>query len=126
MSLPPQLLTTTCDVYRPFGAGAATFTGVPCRLVSCLERGRGATTGPNYLTWTDYIDVDDTVDVRDGCSRSVGSDHPNYADGDEVRIPTGGSTSNYVVVWVTLFNRGSSMAFKRAYLLRHTAVWPGP
>ena len=48
-----------------------------------------------------------------------------YQDGDEVRVPNG-SGSRYVVVWVELHNRGTPQQFKRAYLLRDTAVWPGP
>ena len=66
----------------------------------------------------------DMVDIRDGCSRTAGSNAAVYADGDEVRIPNG-SGSRYVVVWVELINRGTAGQFKRAYLLRDTAVWPG-
>jgi hypothetical protein len=125
MSLPARLLTTTCDIYRPYGAASPTTTGVPCRLVPCLERGRGGYAGSTYLMWTHYIDVDEGVDVRDGCARITGADSLAYADGDEVRIPDGSGT-RYVVVWVALFNRGSSLAFKRAYLLRDVPAWPGP
>jgi hypothetical protein len=125
MTIPSNLLTTTCDIYRPFGAGSPTSTGVSCRLAANLPRGRGAATGPNYLVWTHYIDLADTADVRDGCSRSPGTDQITYADGDEVRVPSGGGT-RYVVVWVELVNRGAGQQFKRAYLLRDTAAWPGP
>ena len=124
MSIPVSQLTTTCDIYRPFGAGAPTTSGVACRLVPDLASGRGSGAG-GTLVWSHYIDLDDAVDVRDGCTRLVGADAVNFIDGDEVRIPNA-SGSRYVVVWVELINRGTTRQFKRAYLLRDTAVWPGP
>ena len=124
MSIPASQLTTTCDVYRPFGAGAATTTGVACRLVPDLVRGRGVGSSATVV-WTHYIDLDDTADLRDGCTRLPGSDGIQYIDGDEVRIPNG-SGSRYAVVWVELINRGTARQFKRAYLVRDTATWPGP
>ena len=48
-----------------------------------------------------------------------------YADGDEVRVPSGGST-RYVVVRVEVVNRGTPAQFQRAYMLRHAASWPDP
>jgi hypothetical protein len=124
MSIPTAWLTTTCDLYRPFGAASATTTGVACRLVPDLRRGRGQGTG-SILVWTHYIDLDETVDIRDGCTRIPGADSLQYADGDEVRIPNG-SGSRYVVVWVELMNRGTTRQYKRAYLVRDAAAWPGP
>src|SRR5262249_1510568 len=94
MSIPVVNLTTTCDIYRPFGAGAPTTTGVGCRLVSDIER--GLLTGSSVLTWSHYIDVDDSVDIRDACGRLGGGPGIVYADGDEVRIPNA-SGSRYVV-----------------------------
>ncbi|MFL5342629.1 MAG: hypothetical protein ACJ8F7_21050 [Gemmataceae bacterium] len=125
MSLPAALLTTTCDIYRPFGAGSPTTTGVACRLVPDMPRGRGTSNSTALIFWSHYIDLNDTVDIRDGCQRLGGSDTIQYGDGDEVRIPNG-SGSRYVVVWVELLNRGTAQQFKRVYLLRDTAVWPGP
>jgi len=125
MSLPSNILITTCDIYRPFGAGSPTTSGLACRLVADVARGRGFQSAANYLVWTHYLDLDSSADIRDGCSRSAGSDSIAYADGDEVRVPSGGST-RYVVVWVEMVNRGSGQQFKRAYLLRHSAAWPGP
>jgi hypothetical protein len=122
MALPPNPLTATCDIYRPFGAGSPTTTGVVCRLVTDMVNGRSRYSGG--LCWSHYIDLSDMVDIRDGCSRTAGSNAAVYADGDEVRIPNG-SGSRYVVVWVELINRGTAGQFKRAYLLRDTAVWPG-
>jgi hypothetical protein len=124
MSIPASHLTTTCDIYRPFGAGSPTTTGVACRLVVDLAGGRGVGANGSVI-WTHFIELQDTVDVRDGCTRLAGSDSVVYADGDEVRIPNGSGT-RYVVVWVELVNRGTAQQFKRAYLVRDTAVWPGP
>lgn len=122
MPIPASQLTTTCDIFRPFGAGAPTTTGVACRLVPDLANGRGAGGG---LVWSHYVDLDDTADVRDGCTRAAGVNAVTYGDGDELRIPNA-SGSRYVVVWVELLNRGTSRQIKRAYLLRDTGIWPGP
>lgn len=124
MSIPATLLTTTCDIYRPFG-GSLVASAVACRLVPDLPRGRGSHAGGGYLVWTHRLELDPTVDVRDGCARTLGLNVVTYADGDEVRIPSGGST-RYVVVWVEVVNRGSGLEYKRAYLMRSTAAWPGP
>ena len=126
MAIPSSMLPTTCDIYRPFGAASPTTSGVACRLVPNLPRGRGSATGASYLMWSHYLVVDSSVDIRDGCTRMAGVDAITYADGDEVRVPSGGSSTRYVVVWVEMVNRGTAQQFKRAYLLRHSAVWPGP
>ena len=118
MSIPASLLTTTCDIYSPFGAASPTLTNVPCRLVSDLTRGRG-TSPNNTVAWTHYADVQDAVSVLDGCTRTAPLNTLNYFDGDEVRIPTGGA-ARYVVVWVELRNTGTANQFKRVYLLRHS------
>src|SRR5947209_7667237 len=99
MSIPATVLTTTCDIYRPFGAGSPTTTGVACRLVPDLAHGRGS--GGPPIVWTHFLDLDDTVDIRDACTRLVGSNTVTYGDGDEVRIPNA-SGSRFVVVWVVL------------------------
>src|SRR5262249_12928660 len=98
---------------------------VPCRLVPVLQRGRGCGAGAGDLRWTHLLEVDDTVDVRDGCTRGLGGNALTYADGDEVRVPDAAGT-RYAVVWVELLNRGTVQQFKRVYLMRDTAVWPGP
>jgi len=119
MALPSHLLPTTCDVYRPFGAGSATHTNVPCRLVSDFVGGRQAAgSGP---VWTHYLVLDPSADVRDGCTRTAGSAAVVYADGDEVRVPGGASTPRFTVVWVETIDPGTPREFKRAYLLRHAA-----
>lgn len=117
MSIPSRFLTTTCNIYRPFG-GTLSASAVPCWLVADLS-------GVGSLFWSHHLDVDDTIDVRDGSTRAAGTNAITYADGDEVRIPDAAGTS-YVVVWVEMHNRGTPQQFKRAYLLRDTAVWPGP
>jgi hypothetical protein len=121
MSLPTGLLTTTCAVYRPFGAGSPTLTAVPCRLSPAPMGGAK----PDGLTWSHTLDLQPGVDIRDASTRSAGAAAIVYAEGDEVRVPTGGST-RYVVVWVEVVARGTPLQFLRAYLLRHEASWPDP
>jgi hypothetical protein len=116
MDLPADSVPTTCDVYRPFGAGSPTMANVPCRLVADFARGRLA----NGPTWTHYLVLDTGADVRDGCTRAAGAADVTYADGDEVRVPAG-SGSRYAVVWVEAVDPGTPRQFKRAYLVRHTA-----
>jgi hypothetical protein len=122
MYTPAAYLSTTCDLYRPFGAGSPTTTGISCRLVPAANADLPPVAG---LVWSHYIDLDETVDIRDGVTRTPGAGALLFADGDEVRIPNTSGT-RYVVTWVVTINRGSSRQFKRAYLLRDTAVWPGP
>src|SRR5262245_47321210 len=117
--IPAASLTTTCDIYRPFGVGSPTTSNVPCRLTPVVREAGG---GPE---WTHTLDVQPGVDVRDGCTRTAGSGTMTYADGDEVRVPSGGST-RYVVVRVDVVHRGTPAQFQRAYLLRHAASWPDP
>ncbi len=120
MPLPLFVLPLTCSVYRPFGAGTPTATNIPCRLVADLSRGRSASAG--LPIWSHYLILDESIDIRDGCSRSAGANAITYADGDEVRIPDAGG-SRFVVVWVEWVNRGTPKAFKRVYLLRHQFAW---
>ena len=119
MAIPTEFLPNTCDVYRPFGAASPTTTGVRCRLVADHARGRpGFGGGP---TWTHYLDLDPAADVQDGVTRPLSSTTLTYADGDEIRVPTGAATPRYVVVWVEKVHEGTPREFKRAYLLRDTA-----
>ena len=90
MAIPPGLMQTTCDIYRPFGAAGPTYTGVPCRLVADFPRSRGAAGA--VPEWTHCLVVDVGVDIRDGCTRAVGSAGLTYADGDEVRVPSGAAS----------------------------------
>jgi hypothetical protein len=111
----PSMWTSTCDVYRPFGAASPTTSGIVCRLVPDMANGQQ----PGGLSWTHYVDLPADVDVRDGCGRSLGSLTINYADGDELRIPGGSDGARFVVVWVEHHNQGTSAAFNRAFLTRH-------
>lgn len=114
---------TTCDILRPFG-GAAVATGVACTLKPGFESGSGR--GAGTLTWTHVLELAETVDIRDGTTRTPGSGSLNFADGDEVRIPDAAG-SVYVVVYVERVPTPAGQpGIKRAYLLRDTAVWPGP
>ena len=119
MAIPSGLMQTTCDIYRPFGAGGPTYTGVPCRLVADFSRSRGAAGA--VPEWTHCLVVDVGVDIKDGCTRAVGSAGLTYADGDEVRVPSGATAPRFVVVWVEVADCGTAREFKRAYLVRHAA-----
>lgn len=111
-------MITTFDLYQPFGAAAPTSTNLDCQFVEDLYAGRG--TNPlNTVAWTHYIDCDVSIPIVDGCTRTAAVNTLNYIDGDEVRIPTGG-TGRYVVVWVTLCDREGTLV-KRCYLMRHSA-----
>jgi hypothetical protein len=119
MSIPGDLLPTTCDIFRPFGAGAATYTEVRCRLVADFARSRAANGA--IPEWTHYLVVNPEVDIQDGCTRLGGAYTLTYADGDEVRVPTGAAAPRFVVVWVETVDAGTPREFKRAYLVRHAA-----
>lgn len=118
MSIPFNLLPTTCDIYRPFGTASPTTSNVPCRLVADFNRSRQASDTPD---WTHYLVLNPDIDIRDGCTRLVGSNGITYADGDEIRIPSGASSPRFVVVWVEKIETGSPREYKRAFLMRHTA-----
>jgi hypothetical protein len=125
MAIPAQLLTTTCDIYRPFGDATPIATDIPCRLTPAFAAGTDKKSDTT-ISWTHMLDLQPGVDLRDGCSRTTGENAVDYADGDEVRVPGGAGTTRYVVVWVETVSRGTSMQYQRAYLLRHEAVFPDP
>jgi len=110
-------METTCDIYSPFGAGSPAFSNVPCQFVDDLFKGRGQSP-INTVAWTHYIDVAESVSILDGCTRTATLNTLNYFDGDEVRIPSGGS-ARYVVVWVSLCD-AEGTTVKRVYLMRHS------
>lgn len=126
LTVGPGGVVTNLDVYRPFGAAAAFATGQPCVFYADLPQGRGAYSGGNYFTWTDYVDVSSSLDVRDGCNRAAGLDVIVYGDGDEVRVPSGTAVTRYVVVRVTNMRDSAGNYFKRVFLLRDQPHWPGP
>jgi hypothetical protein len=120
---PPNSFPTTCDVYRPFGSASPLSSAVPCRLVPAFRAGQGGVQAPGGLTWTHYLEVAAGTDLRDGCSRTAGSDAITYADGDEIRVAETAGTARYVVVWVEELPTTAGWTFKRAYLLRHAPAW---
>lgn len=124
MPVKPAMLVLM-DVWHPFGAAAPKLTDVPCNYVPAYYGGRGATTGPNYVTWDAWVDFDPIYDVRDGLSRSLGSDNLNYSDGDRVDIKNaaGEVMAIYVVTMVTMRYYGYPSKHKRAYLLRSGIDW---
>lgn len=119
---------TTLAIYRPFGDATPTTEDIACRYSNAF-------TVPNRncpLIYTHAVEVADDVDIRDGAEIS-GADASsltlNTATADEVRI-TGGSldpATRFVVVWVDhIITPPGHPAKKIAYLLRHSAAWPGP
>jgi len=113
MAMPDWVLTTTCDIYRPFGAAAPLTVGIPCRETGDWPRGQSSV----GIRWTHRMDIDPSVDIRDGATRSANA--LVWADGDEVRIPSGGST-RFVVAWVEEIDTGTPEEHLRVYLLRHS------
>lgn len=111
-------MQSTCDIYSPFGAAAPALSNVPIQFVEDLLNGRGSSP-TTTVAWTHYIDLATSVQIVDGCTRTVSLNTIDYADGDEVRIPTGGA-ARYVVVWVTLCDVEGTIV-KRAFLMRHSA-----
>lgn len=118
MSLPETFLSTTCDIYRPFGSATLIAGNVPCRLVADFARSRQSVFSP---TWTHYLLTNSSVDVRDGAARGIGGNSLAYADGDEIRVPAGAATPRFVVVWVEVVEKGTPQEYKRVFLMRHTA-----
>lgn len=118
--------TGTFDIYRPFGAAVPTLVAAPGVIYPDPYGGRGSYSGGNYLTWSDILDCQDTVDIRDGLTRASGLDSTAYSDGDEVRWPTGIAVTRYVVVKVTRLTMPDGTSRKRVHLLRDQAHWPGP
>lgn len=118
-------MVLTYDLYRPFGSGAPLYTAQPCDWVPALFGGEEGV-GPNAPKWDCWIDVPATADIRDGCTRSVGSNNWNVADGDEIRIrhPNTPAPNSYVCVFVMWRYPGYAYQYKRAYLMRHVMVWP--
>jgi len=111
------IMDTTFDVYRPFGSVTPDSTDNPCRFFEDFADGRSPD-GATSLQWTHYLTCDQSVSVLDGVTRTDALNTLNYYDGDEVRIPTGG-TSRYVVVWVTPDVDSTGDVWK-VFLMRHS------
>jgi len=118
--------SATFDIYRPWGAAVPTLVAAPGVLWPDPYGGRNRPPGQQGLYWSDILDCLDTVDIRDGVLRNAGTDSTTYADGDEVRFPTGINTTRYVVVKVTRVADPSGAVRKRVYLVRDNPFWPGP
>jgi hypothetical protein len=113
---------TTCDIRRPFGAGAATTSNVSCTLIGNFYPSRLST---DAIDWTHVMVCPAGTDVRDALTRLTGGNALSYADGDEVRIPSGASSPRFVVVFVERVNRGevgpTYYDYYRVFMMRHTA-----
>ena len=107
-------------VYNGFGGSERSNNPRRCRLVEQMDEGRRPES--SGLNWSHYIDCELVIDIRDGCSRSGNT--ISYGDGDEVRIPDTNGTK-YVVVWVMVLGFGTSLAYKRALLMRDSANFAG-
>ncbi len=106
-----SFLTETAMVYRPFGSVTPLSAGIAGRLIA--DQSGLSTMHP--LQWTHLLELPAGADIRDGCTRTAGSNAITYADGDEVRI----DSIRYVVVWVERVNTGTNHERTRAYLMRH-------
>ena len=123
MALPAGLLTTTCDIYRgnpPPGGTTPASSNVPCQLVPQYAASARALNSI-AKSWTHYLVVNSSVDIRDGYAGSTNA--WQYANADTVYIPTGGSTA-YVVVFVEVRGKGTPGEHKRVYLDRQAPNWP--
>src|SRR5262245_25088641 len=113
----------TFELRRPFGGAVVTSNNPGTLHNHFTSAGRGAAGDIGY---THILDVPDSFDIRDGCLRGINTSSLAYGDGDEIRIPDSSGTI-YVVVYVErVIAPPGTPAIKRAYLLRDTAVWPGP
>ncbi len=124
----PRELVHTADLYKPFGAASATWTGEPCRVVPSLFKGRGGYIASNYINWSHYVDFNVTNNsrqIRDGASRAAGADLIAWAMGDELRCHTGEGDSllKLAVVWVEWRYFAEPRDYLRVYCLRDDLAW---
>ena len=120
----PLPMVNVCDIYRPLGAALPVYSAVPCRLVPNYAKGRAGQAGPTQLMWTHYLDLAADNDIRDGLTRSAGTNYMTYSDGDGVRVPMNGQVWRFVVVLVEWRYPGEpEREYIRAYLIRDLADW---
>ena len=115
--------TTTCEILRPFG-GSTQAEDVRCQLRAIRETDKL----PIHLQDakpTHILAVGPDVDVQDNATRGLGSTSITLTDGDEIRVPSGGTTS-YVAIFVDRVARGTAFEHKVVYLIRHTVDWSDP
>lgn len=120
----PFDLPDVISIYRPAGAGAPLYSDVPARVVPNLKVGRGSTSGPTYLTWTHWVDLQPTQDIKDGCTRAAGANYVTYNDGDGVRATLAGRSYRFIVVWTEDRFTNTPTAYKRVYLIRDSVTGP--
>jgi hypothetical protein len=109
-------MQSTFDWYSPWNAALPSGVNLACQFVQDMPAGNRPG-GTSIVAWSHYIDIDPTISVADACTRTGSLNTQNYADGDEVRIPTGG-TARYVVVWVTPCDVEGTVVH-RCYLMRN-------
>lgn len=105
------------QVRRPFNSATIIFDDMPCRLVPAQWGGRPRFSGGFWVTH--YLDCDSGLDIRDGCSRTLGLNAVTFADGDEVRVGLADGTWRFVVVWSEVRFPDLPNEYRRVYLMRH-------
>ena len=109
-------VSVTFDVVRPFG-GSTLSTGNSGTLYDDASCGRLPGLS-GTLSWTEFLDCEDAIDVEDGCTRSAGSDSLLFNDGDQITLTSPLGTI-FVVVFVShWYDDATSTLMKRVYLLR--------
>lgn len=117
---------TTASIYRPFGASVPFQEDIPVYMYPGTRGPVSSNFAFNFPDFDNVLLVRDTVDIRDGNTRNIDVDGALFHDGDEVRIPSSPLSSRYVVVRVERTAGADGVQRKRVYILRHSAVWPGP
>ncbi len=111
-----------CDIHRPWGAAAATYTDIPCALWSIALMDEGNLTASSIRP-THALRLPATVDINDGSTNVGGSASQTYSAGsaDEVRV----GPVRYAVVWVDLYGRElhQRARYKIALLSRGVVNW---
>ena len=115
MSL-PMPANSTCDIYRSGHAPPSSpdVAGVPCFL---MPYGQSSLTTPSY---THVLYLDATVDVRDNF---IASSFSYGASADNVYLPDQTGTQ-FTVVLVRRYGKGTTSDHKRVLLARQAPTWP--
>ena len=120
MSLPISP-NATCDIYRTGVSPPSTpaTAGVPCFLQSDWRGGqRGGEREVNALTWTHFMLVDISVDIRDAYTG-----HMTTSPQDTIYVPDQTGTA-FNVIFVERVHRGMPQEHIRVFLDRQTPSWP--
>ncbi|MEZ6143294.1 MAG: hypothetical protein R3B84_22230 [Zavarzinella sp.] len=113
--LPGAFLGLQCDIVRPLGSGTIVASSVPCQVTADFAGGRRSASEPR---WTHVMMLNSDVDIRDGCTRTANEGDITFADGDEVRLPSGTTDDQFAVVWVEKVHQGTSRTYQRVFMLR--------